>query len=361
MRADDHYRDLVENSSDLIGTHDLEGTILSANAAVVRFVGCKSPEDLVGRKVSDFLGANVRHLFDSYLETLRRDGRAQGIVKARVEAGERILQYNNSLRDGGGVRPVVRCFGRDVTEQKRVEARLRQAQKMEALGRFASGIIHDFNGVLTAISGYCQMALKSITPDSPLYVPLEEIKKAEERATELTRQLLAFGRRQEIQFDPLDLNSVVGGMEKPIRHLLGTQIELVASLHPDIGRINAHRGQLEQVITNLVSNAVHAMPQGGRLTLETHNVRLEQVREFDNEEVPAGSYVVLSVSDTGAGMSYEVRTRIFEPFFTTRPRGKGTGLGLSIVYGIVRQSGGYIGVESQPGRGATFRIFLPRV
>jgi PAS domain S-box-containing protein len=250
---------------------------------------------------------------------------------------------------------------RSLRELQRAQGELIQAQKMEAIGRLAGGIAHDFNNLLTAIGGYTQLLLDRFPGPDPVHADLEEIKKATGRAGALTRQLLAFSRKQVLQPRELDLNGIILNMEKMLRRLLGEHIELATSLAPGLGRIKADPLQLEQVIMNLAINGADAMPRGGRLILETENVELEPGLEPAAMELRPGSYVLLAVSDNGVGMDSEIQGRLFEPFFTTKPPGKGTGLGLSTVYGIVAQSGGYIQVYSRPGCGSCFMVYLPRV
>jgi two-component system, cell cycle sensor histidine kinase and response regulator CckA len=249
----------------------------------------------------------------------------------------------------------------DITERKKLEHQFRQAQKMEAVGQLAGGIAHDFNNILTTIIGYGQLVLSSLDPDDPLRSQIEEIEKAGMRAASLTSQLLAFSRRQVLQPKVLDLNSIVAEMNRMLRRLIGESITLEVNTEPELGRVKADSGQIEQVIMNLVVNARDAVSQTGRLIIETANVDLDS--EYTNEylSVNPGRYVMLAVSDTGAGMDKETQTRVFEPFFTTKEQGKGTGLGLSTVYGIVKQSDGFIWLYSEPGQGTTFKIYLPRV
>ena len=243
---------------------------------------------------------------------------------------------------------------------KRTQEQLVQSQKMEAIGRLAGGIAHDFNNLLTGIGGYTELLLSRFPSPGAVRSDLEQIKRATSRAGSLTRQLLAFSRKQVLQPKLLDLNEVIAGMEKMLQRLLGEHIELVTVLSPGLGRVRADPLQVEQVIMNLAINGGDAMPRGGRLILETANVELARVQERDGSEVQPGSYVMIAVSDTGAGMDAATQSRLFEPFFTTKEMGKGTGLGLSTVYGIVRQSGGYIEVYSKPGFGSTFKVFLAR-
>ena len=255
----------------------------------------------------------------------------------------------------------------DVTESKRAEEmlrrseeQLRQSQKMEAVGRLAGGVAHDFNNLLTVIGGYSDLMLQRIAEKDPLRLNAQEIRNASERAAALTKQLLAFSRKQVLQPRVLELNGVVGGMDKMLRRLIGEDIELRAVLDPTLGQIKADPGQIEQVILNMAVNARDAMPRGGKLTIRTANVALDQRTTFRNRGLEIGEYVMISVSDTGVGMTEEVKAHLFEPFFTTKGIDKGTGLGLATCYGIVTQSGGDIRVYSEPNFGTTFKIYLPR-
>jgi PAS domain S-box-containing protein len=249
--------------------------------------------------------------------------------------------------------------GIDIHDLKDTEEQLRQAQKMEAVGRLAGGIAHDFNNLLTAINGYSEMALGMIDDDDPLFEYLTEIRKSGERAAGLTQQLLAYSRKQILAPKVFDLNDTVVEMEKMLRRVIGEDIELSSELEPELGLAKADPGQIQQIILNLVLNARDAMPNGGRLVLQTANVVLNGEQVNLPSEPARGPHVRLSVSDNGIGMTPEVRSRIFEPFFTTKGVGKGTGLGLSSVYGIIKQSGGSISVTSEYGRGSTFHVYLP--
>jgi len=265
-------------------------------------------------------------------------------------------------------RSAVLVTGVDITDRKQTEealrsseAQLRQSQKMEAVGRLAGGVAHDFNNLLTVIKGYSELALEEISESDPLHAGVQEIQRAADRAASLTRQLLAFSRRQVLAPKVLDLNQLVIDTQKLLRRLLGEDVELITSLESQLGSVRADPHQIEQVLMNLAVNAKDAMPRGGKLTIETSNVDFDHDYTREHVTVKPGAYVMLAVSDTGTGMDAETCTRVFEPFFTTKEQGKGTGLGLSTVYGIVKQSGGYIWVYSEAGLGSSFKIYLPRV
>lgn len=280
----------------------------------------------------------------------RTDGQARSVLVS----GQPILDAH-----GQSLGAVVALH--DITDRKVLEEQLRQSQKLEAVGSLAGGVAHDFNNLLTVIGGYSQMLMQQMGPSDPNYGSLEEIARASDRAAALTRQLLAFSRKQILEPKILNLNAIVLDMEKMLQRLLPANIEMVAALNEDIGQIKADPGQIEQVLLNLVVNARDAMPEGGRLVVKTGNTDLDETYCRSHTDVSAGPYVVLTVSDTGSGMSAETQTRVFEPFFTTKEVGKGTGLGLSTVLGIVQQSGGTVGIYSEVGSGTTFRVYLPRI
>ena len=299
---------------------------------------------------------------NQFLETLRvkhsvRDQEIKvpgkdGSLRAYVISGEIINLHGEAC---------ILAVTRDITEHRALEEKLRQAQKMESIGQLAGGVAHDFNNLLTAILGYSDISLRRLGIQHPVSRNIEEIHKAGTRAAGLTRQLLAFSRKQILQPRLLDLNTLVVEIDKMLQRLIGEDIDLVSILKPDLGQIKADPGQIEQVLLNLVVNARDAMPRGGKITIETANAELEQSYARSHASVVAGSYVLLAISDTGTGIAQLIQERIFEPFFTTKEVGKGTGLGLSTAYGIVKQSGGYIWVYSEVGKGTTFKVYLPRV
>jgi two-component system, cell cycle sensor histidine kinase and response regulator CckA len=265
------------------------------------------------------------------------------------------------LRDSDGQVSGAICMSLDITDRKQLEEQLRQAQKMEAVGRLAGGIAHDFNNLLMVIQGYSDLLVERLPDGDPLRRNAEQIQMASQRASSLTRQLLAFSRKQMLAPKILNVQSVVAEMEKILRRLIGEDVQLETSSAPDLGLIKADRSQIEQVILNLAVNARDAMPQGGWLTIETANVELDASYSHPPAVLSPGRYVMLAVTDNGCGMDAETQAHVFEPFFTTKEKGKGTGLGLATVYGVVKQSGGYVWVYSEPGRGTSFKIYLPRI
>jgi len=358
------YRSLVQSAVYGIYRSSLEGKFLDVNPALVSMLGYGSADEV--------LALDPRHdvLVDSNeLATLMRDLRS-GARLSNVEVrwkrkDEKVITVRLSGRIVNSpeeTTDVLEIIAEDVTEQRVLENQFRQAQKMEAVGRLAGGVAHDFNNLLTVISGYTEVLLERTDAGNALYPKIQAIHQATERATSVTRQLLAFSRKQMLELKVVDVNAIVTEMERLLRPLIGENIELETRLVRDLGCTRADAGQIEQVIMNLVVNSKDAMPDGGKITIQTENADLSK-DELGREHsyIHPGSYVVLSVSDSGHGMDRETQARIFEPFFTTKEKGKGTGLGLSTVYGIVKQSGGYILVDSQPRQGTTFRIYLPRV
>ena len=361
-RSETNFRSLVMNAPYGICRCDSFGILHDANPALVAMFGYDSAADLTGRHLGSlyadaqqwFQTADYFHARKEFnnltTECVRKDGSA---IVARI-SGRTIA--NGKSKDEGSFE----VFMEDVTETRMLELQLRQAQKMEAIGRLAGGIAHDFNNLLMVISGYSEFLLERLGPDPRLRGPAQEISNATERATSLTRQLLAFSRKQMLTPKVLDLNEVVAENLKMLTRMIGEDIDLVMVPGAAIGAIRADPGQIDQVIMNLAVNARDAMPQGGKLTIETANLTLDENFARTRAPLTAGNYVMLAISDTGIGMDTDTQSRIFEPFFTTKGA-KGTGLGLSTVYGIVKQSGGFIFVDSQPRRGTTFRAYFPRV
>src|SRR5438094_3274783 len=361
-RSEGSFRALVEGAPYGIYRATLTGQFLEVNPALQRMLGYETLQELfkadlatqVFRNSVDYermneLLAESNVMNDIEMEWKRRDG--QPIVV-------RCSGHRVDDKDGGP--GYFEVFAEDVTERRALERQLRMAQKMEAIGRLSGGIAHDFNNLLGVIIGYSGVLKKSLDPKQPSYEHAEEIEKAGRRAASLTRQLLAFSRQQVLTPSILNLNNLVSDMEKMLPRLLGEDIEVSLSLGSELGNVKADQSQIEQVIMNLAVNARDAMPTGGNLKIQTANVELDQAYTHDHPGSRAGQYVMLAIADTGTGMDAETLTHIFEPFFTTKERGKGTGLGLATVYGVVKQSNGYIWVDSAPSKGSNFQIYLPR-
>jgi PAS domain S-box-containing protein len=350
--------------------YDHQGRINSVNRTVLEMLGYKI-EEIIGQPVWKFVVEEDEGRHQILAKLAGTVPPAQGLeLTYRRKDGTTCpaLIEDRLLKDSEGKIIGMRSTIQDITEQKRMEKekavleeQLRQSQKMEAMGRLAGGIAHDFNNLLTVIKGYSQLSLLDLKKGDPKGKGIEEIQKATQRATDLIRQLLAFSRRQVMEMKTIDLNSLLRDLDQMLRRVIGEDIVLVTLLAEDLGSVKADPGQMEQVLMNLVVNSRDAMPSGGKLTIETANVQLDEEYTRMHREVRPGRYVVLSVSDTGIGMTPEVKERIFEPFFTTKGNEKGTGLGLSTAYGIVKQSGGDIWVYSEPGKGTTFKIYLPCV
>jgi PAS domain S-box-containing protein len=375
-RSEINFRSLVTNAPYGICRCNAAGVLLDANPAMVRMLGYTSTTGLVGSNLAGLYGdAQQWFLVADHIrsrqeftgmtaEWARRDGNAISVrLSGRTVAGRDNAQnggQNTGRNRGQNEDLIFELYAEDVTEQRRLEQQLRQAQKMEAVGRLAGGIAHDFNNLLMVISGYCEFLLERIGPDPALRGPAQEIANAANRATSLTKQLLAFSRKQMLAPKVLDLNAVVTENLKMLNRLIGEDIDLLMVPGSELGAVKADPGQIEQVIMNLAVNARDAMPRGGRLTIETSNATLDEDYARLHTPVAPGEYVMLAISDTGVGMDVETQNHVFEPFFTTKGH-KGTGLGLSTVYGIIKQSGGYIWVYSESGKGTSFKIYLPRV
>ena len=353
----------LEQSADAVAIADTGLRIVHVNAAFEQITG-RSGSDARGRMLLEaFAPAAPGTPEGRSLLTAIREGRPWRGVLAGARADGRSFDARVSVapvRDATGTVTHQVLTARDVTDELREQEGRRHAQRLEAIGTLAGGVAHDFNNLLTAINGYAAIAMEDLQPGDPLREDLEEIRNAGERAADLTRQLLAFGRRQVLTPESLDLGAVVAGIQKMLGRVIGEQVHLVTSLESDTWLIRADRGQVEQVLVNLAVNARDAMPSGGRLAISTANVRVSGTEARRHPEGTPGEFVRLRVEDTGLGMSPEVLARVFEPFFTTKDQGKGTGLGLSTVYGIVRQSRGFVGVTSAPGAGSTFDVYLPR-
>jgi PAS domain S-box-containing protein len=349
----------MEASMDGMALLNQGGEYLYLNRAHAHVYGYDDPRELIGKTWRVlYRDDEIRRIEQEVVPLLLKNGQWRGEAIGKRRDGSTFPQeISLTMIEGGGVI----CVVRDITAGKELEERLRQAQKMEAVGRLAGGVAHDFNNLLMVVLGYSKLLLERLDPGDPLHRHVEEIRTAGERGSSLTRQLLTFSRKQVTQPTVLDLNTVVTSMNAMLQRLIGEDIELVTKPGQAIGRVCADPGQLEQVLMNLVVNARDAMPQGGRLTIETRAVELDEAYAREHGAIRPGPYVALVVRDTGCGMDAETQAHLFEPFFTTKGLGKGTGLGLATVYGIIVQSGGTIEVKSQPGLGTTLIVYLPLV
>jgi two-component system, cell cycle sensor histidine kinase and response regulator CckA len=362
-QSEARYRSLVQSSVYGIYRSSLEGRFLDVNPALITMLGYESAEEVLLLDPETQVFAHAEE-HNRLIEEFRRTGRLDGIeVKWKRSDNNAITVRISGRAVSNADEPaeVLEAIAEDVTDRRVLEDQLRQAQKMEAVGRLAGGVAHDFNNLLMVISGYAEVMLAGLEPDHPLRDKAQAIQQASDRATTLTRQLLAFSRKQMQELKVVDVNTIVEDMERLLRPLIGENIELITRLTAEAGHTRADAGQLEQVLMNLVVNAKDAMPSGGQLTIQTQHIVVEEGHRRGPTFIRPGDYVLLSVSDTGMGMDKETQSRIFEPFFTTKEMGKGTGLGLSTVYGIVKQSNGYVLVHSEEGHGSTFHIYLPEV
>ncbi len=361
--SEERYRRLFNAGTDAIYVHELTGEGVPGRFVEVNEVACRrlgytreelltmSPGDIDApdkRAVSQAVG---RRLLEENNVVFEMENVAKDGTRIPVEISANLFRHNG--------RNMVLSVARDLSERRHLEAQFLQAQKMEAIGRLAGGVAHDFNNLLTVITGVSEISMNQLSQTHPLYKDLEQIREAGNRAAALTRQLLAFSRRQIIEPKPLDLNAVLAELEKILRRLIGEDIDLVVEPATTLGTVLADAGQIEQLLINLAVNSRDAMPEGGELTISTTNVHLDETFVRDHRDVSAGPYVMLTVSDTGWGMSDEAKVHVFEPFYTTKAEGQGTGLGLATVYGIVKQAGGAIDFTSEPDQGTSFRIYLP--
>jgi PAS domain S-box-containing protein len=353
----------IEQSAEAVVITNIRGEIEYVNPALTRITGY-SREEVVGQNPRILKSGKQDPVFYQQLWATILQGEIwQGEIINRRKDGKLYTEQMNitPVRNARGEVTHFIATKQDATERKTLEAQLQQAAKMEAIGRLAGGVAHDFNNLLTIINGYTELLLEKLAADTKASAYLREIFNAGERAASLTRQLLAFSRRQVLAPQVLNLNHVVSNLEKMLQRLIGEDVNLRTVLDPSLGRVKADPGQIEQVIMNFAVNARDAMPGGGSLTIETSNVELDETYAHSHATVKPGSYVMLAVGDTGVGMTAETKSRIFEPFFTTKELGKGTGLGLATVYGIVKQSGGSVWVYSELGHGTVFKVYLPTV
>jgi PAS domain S-box-containing protein len=356
-------RRTVEQSANLVMITDQSGVLEYVNPAFEEVTGY-SQDEVIGETLGILKSdQQAGELYEEMWDTVLSGKVFHGVVMNRKKNGETFILEKSitPLRSPAGKITHFISTGRDITDQRRLESQLQQAQKMDAIGKLAGGVAHDFNNLLMVISAYAELTLDSLTAEDPLRNKIEEIITASRRAADLTRQLLAFGRQQMQSLRLLDLNAVVSDISRMLPRLIGEDIQFVFVPGRDLGTVKADPVQIEQIVMNLATNARDAMPQGGRLTIETAGVHLDEAYLQHHSMVPPGDYTLLAVSDSGQGIAREHLPHIFEPFYTTKEAGKGTGLGLATVYGIVKQSSGFIWVYSEPNLGTTFKIYLPKV
>ena len=362
QESEEKYRRLFEANPNPMWVYDPETlAFLAVNEAAVR---------LYGYTQGEFLGMTIKDIrapeeIPALLEKLREPpsaaSRSDGPWRHRRKDGTGIeVEISSSALVLGGTAARL-VMASDVSDKRKLEAQLVQAQKMEAIGRLAGGVAHDFNNLLGVITGYSELLERNLQAEGAGHQRLEQIQKAAQRAAALTRQLLAFSRKEVVQPRVLDLNEIVADVEKMLQRLIGEDVHLVTKLGTDLGKVKADRGQIDQILMNLAINARDAMPDGGNLWIETANATLDAAYLKTHADVQPGPFLMLAVSDTGHGIDAETLSKVFEPFFTTKGEGKGTGLGLATVFGIAKQSGGHVSVYSEPGRGTTFRVYLPRM
>ena len=361
-RSETGFKSVVEDAPYGIYRSSIAGRFLQVNPALQKMLGYELAEELLAKNLPTEV---FRHSgeYDRLIELLIRTEEIKDIEmewNRKDSTPITVRCCGRRVNDENGAAAYFEVFAEDVTEKRVLEKQLRMAQKMEAIGRLSGGIAHDFNNLLGVIIGYSRVLKRELGADSALFEHALEIEKAGQRAASLTKQLLAFSRQQVLTPEVLNLNSLATDMEKMLPQLLGEDVEVTLILDAELGNVKADQSQIEQVIMNLAVNARDAMPMGGKLKIETTNVKLDEAFTRLHPGSKVGSYVLLSVTDTGTGMDAATLTHIFEPFFTTKERGKGTGLGLATVYGIVKQSNGYTGVDTAPGKGTSFRIYLPR-
>ncbi len=359
--SEERHRDLFENASDVIFTLDLEGRFTALNHAGRDLLGIEDGNSLL--KLADTVAADqgeiVRRMIELTPAVPQAEARQLTVLNREKQSVKFEVSTRLILKDGqaAGVQGVAR----NLTDRERLEVQLRQSQKMEAVGRLAGGVAHDFNNLLNVITGYSELILSEEGASAEIQERVNEINKTARRAASLTRQLLAFSRKQVLNPSVLNLNTIVSDASRMLRRLIESNVEIITHLDASLGNVKADSGQIEQVILNIALNARDAMPQGGKLIIQTRNFDWQEGPAGLKPDIAPGRYVLLEISDTGQGMSKDVQAKMFDPFFTTKELGKGTGLGLSIVYGIVKQSGGHINIYSEPGQGTTCRIYLPRV
>jgi two-component system cell cycle sensor histidine kinase/response regulator CckA len=354
------FRELLDRSNDIIEVSDpATGKLIDVNGRACQELGY-SRQEILSLGIDDLYPATGTDGFSAALQSFRNPASLSWNGMHRRKDGS-TFPVEVSISHVRLDRDYAVAMVRDVTRERLLNTQLRQAQKMETIGQFAGAIAHDFNNLLSIIMTYATLLAGELDDADPRRGDAEEIERAAARAATLTRQLLAFSRMQLLEPRVLDLHEVVAGMGKMLRRLVAENIELVIEPAREPAPVRADAGQIEQVIMNMAVNARDAMPAGGKLIIETANVEIDEAPVSEQERIPPGSYVMLAVTDTGTGMDTETRRRVFEPFFTTKEKGKGTGLGLSTCYGIVKQSGGYITISSEPGSGTAFRIYLPRV